>query len=424
MTYRALDETTVLDYVRSRPKLAERFADANSLHAEEVGDGNLNLVFIVRGGQPDESAVIKQALPYLRVAGASWPLTRERMRFEAQALLLYNDLAPGLSPQVYDYDAEMSLVGMEFLGDYEVMRRPLVARKRFPRFVDQITTFLANVLFKTSDLYLTGVEKKTLQATYNNPHLCKIQEDFVFTNPYMESPENRWNAEIDPEVQAVRRNVPLKLAIADLKQKYMTQGQALIHSDLHTGSIMVNEGDTRVIDPEFSFFGPMGYDVGALLSNLLLNFAAHYAHTPDHAQREAYQEYLISLIRDVWQGFAQKFEALWIEHNNGELVPNKYWDFPGGWEAFADFRRQYLRQLLQDTAGLGACESLRRMMGIVSVWDITSITDYRQRAVAERFVIRVSSRWIMERASFNTVDDLIGILLEEAGGFRDTMGIG
>ena len=64
------------------------------------------------------------------------------------------------------------------------------------------------------------------------------------------------------------------------------------------------------------------------------------------------------------------------------------------------------------------------MMGIVSVWDITSITDYRQRAVAERFVIRVSSRWIMERASFNTVDDLIGILLEEAGGFRDTMGIG
>lgn len=419
MSYRALDESTVLDYVRSRPKLAAHFSDLNALRAEEVGDGNLNLVFIVRGSQPGESAVIKQALPYLRVAGASWPLTRERMRFEAQALLLYNELTPDLSPEVYEYDEEMSLVGMEFLGAYEVMRRPLVARQRFPHFVEHITTFLATVLFKTSDLYLTGVAKKTLQATYVNPHLCKIQEDFVFTNPYLESPENNWNREIDAEVQAVRRNVPLKLAIADLKQKYMTQAQALIHSDLHTGSIMINADDTRVIDPEFSFFGPMGYDVGALLSNLLLNYASHYAHTPDRAERAAYQEYLVSLIHDVWQGFAQKFEALWIEHNSGELVPNNYWNFPGGSAAFAEYRRLYLRQLLQDTAGLGACESLRRMMGIVSVWDITSIADLRRRAVAERFVIRVSSRWIMERTGFNSIDDMVGVLLEEASSFSD-----
>ena len=413
MTYRALDETTVLDYVRSRPKLAERFADANSLHAEEVGDGNLNLVFIVRGGQPDESAVIKQALPYLRVAGASWPLTRERMRFEAQALLLYNDLAPGLSPQVYDYDAEMSLVGMEFLGDYEVMRRPLVARKRFPRFVDQITTFLANVLFKTSDLYLTGVEKKTLQATYNNPHLCKIQEDFVFTNPYMESPENRWNAEIDPEVQAVRRNVPLKLAIADLKQKYMTQGQALIHSDLHTGSIMANDEETRVIDTEFAFIGPMGADVGALFANLVLNYVSHYAHTPDAQARADYQAYLLGLIRDIWTQFAGKFDALWVEHNSGELVPNAYWNYPGGQDAFRQYRERYLLTLLQDTAGHGGCEMLRRMMGIVTVWDIGSISDNKQRAVAVRDAIRIGSRWVTERGSLRSVDDLIGIVEEE-----------
>src|SRR5690606_35746759 len=139
-------------------------------------------------------------------------------------------------PQVYLYDDEMSLVAMEHLSQHEVMRKPLVARKRFPRFADQISTFLANVLFKTSDLYLSGVDKKALQATYINPHLCKIQEDFVFTNPYMESPENNWNPEIDPEVQAVRSNTALKLAIAELKEKYMTQGQALIHSDLHTGS--------------------------------------------------------------------------------------------------------------------------------------------------------------------------------------------
>lgn len=413
-TYHALDETTVVDYLRGQSATKNLFDNGAPLQATEVGDGNLNLVFIVKNQQqPEQAVIVKQALPFLRVAGDSWPLTRERMRFESQALLLYNELAPGLAPTVHLYDDEMSLVVMEYLGQHEVMRKPLVARKRFPHFADQISTFLANVLFKTSDLYLTGLDKKTLQAKYINPHLCKIQEDFVYTNPYMESPENRWHPEIDAEVKAVRANTRLKLNIAELKESYMTHAQALIHSDLHTGSIMVNESDTRVIDPEFSFFGPMGYDVGALLSNLVLNYVSHFAHTPDPAARTAYQRYLLGLMRDIWTQFAQKFEALWVEHNQGELVPNNYWQYPDGDAAFAEFRKQYILHLLQDTAGHGACEMLRRMMGIVSVWDISSIEDLKQRAVAERHAIRISSRWIIERKSFTSIDDLIGIVEEE-----------
>jgi 5-methylthioribose kinase len=422
-TYQILDNSTVLDYIRAQPELRQRFTDIDSIEAREVGDGNLNLVFILENRRnPAEALILKQAVPYLRVAGESWPLSRERMRFEAQALLLYNELVPPLAPAVYRYDEEMSVVAMEYLAAHEVMRKPLVARQQFPLFADHISTFLANVLFKTSDYFLTGLEKKTLQARFINPHLCKIQEDFVFTNPYMESPENRWNPAIAADVSAVRAHRPLKLAIADLKEKYMTQGQALIHSDLHTGSIMANATDTRVIDPEFSFFGPMGYDVGAVLSNLMMNFAAHYAHTPDPAARAAYQAYLMDTMRAVWTGFAGKFERLWIENNKGELVPNGYWRFEGGSAAFADYRQRTLRNLLQDSFGLGACESLRRMMGIVSVWDISSIQDNDQRAIAERLIIRVSSRWILERAAFRQIDDPLGILQEEAAGTDASLG--
>lgn len=412
--YYALDTDTVVDYLRTCPATRDLFDHHAPLTATEVGDGNLNLVFIVQNERdPEQAVIVKQALPFLRVAGDSWPLTRERMRFESQALLLYNRITPGLAPKVYQYDEDMSLVAMEYLGHHEVMRKPLVRRERFPHFAEHISTFLANVLFKTSDLYLTGLEKKTLQATYMNPHLCKIQEDFVYTNPYMQSPENRWNPEIEAEVAAVRANTALKIAIGELKESYMTHGQALIHSDLHTGSIMVNQNDTRVIDPEFSFFGPMGYDVGALLSNLVLNYASHYAHTPDANERAEYQRYLLSLIRDVWTLFARKFEDLWVQHNQGELVPNAYWDYPGGEAAFAEYRKNYILKLLQDAAGHGACEALRRMMGIVSVWDISSIEDLKQRAVAERYVIRICSRWILERKHFTSIDDLIRIIEEE-----------
>ncbi len=415
MTYHPLNNTTLIDYLRSRPALQDRLPWDAPLVVKEIGDGNLNLVFIVEAeADPTRSVIVKQALPYLRVAGDSWPLTRERMRFESQALIKHNELAPGLAPEVYEYDDEMSLVVMEHLREHEVMRKPLVARQRFPLFVDHISTFMANTLFFTSDLYLTGVEKKELQKKFINPHLCKIQEDFVFTNPYMESPENNWNPEIDAEVQVVRRNSPLKLALAEMKASYMTHAQALIHSDLHTGSIMLNERDTRVIDPEFAFYGPMGFDVGALLENLVLNYAAHYAHTPDAAERASYQAYLLDTVRDTWNSFAEKFEALWVANNRGELMPAKYWDYPGGEEAFAEFRRRYIHNLLVDVAGHGGSKMLRRMMGIVSVWDFTSIEDLKQRAVGERLAIRVGTRWLLERHAVNSIDDLIGIVQEES----------
>ncbi len=415
MSYRALDSTTVVDYLRGQPVLAAHLPLDAPLHASEVGDGNLNQVFIVRSdSEPTQTVVLKQALPYLRVAGESWPLTRERMRFESQALIKHNELAPGLAPQVYLYDDALSLVVMEDLSHLQVMRRPLVARQRFPNFADHISTFLARTLFFTSDLYLTGPEKKLLQAKFINPHLCEIQEKFVFTNPFMTAPENNWNPLVDDAVQAVRRNSALKLALAEMKAGFMTNGQALIHSDLHTGSIMADAQETRVIDPEFAFFGPMGFDVGAVLENLVLNYLAHFAHTPDPAVRAEYQAYLLGLVREIWTQFAAKFDALWLAEPRGDLMPAAYWAYPGGADAFAEFRRRYIANLLHDTAGYGGAKMLRRMMGIVSVWDITSIADPAQRAVAERLAIRIGSRWVLERGQIDSVEDLIGIVMEEA----------
>lgn len=394
--------------------MQKMFSSDADFSVEEVGDGNLNLVFIVRNeNDPSQEVVLKQALPYLRVAGDSWPLTRERMRYETQALLKHNELAPGLVPKVYDADEEMSVVIMEYLNKHEIMRKPLVARRRFPKFADHISTFLVNSLFYTSDLFLTGVEKKLLMAKFTNEQLRKLQEDFVYTNPYMESEENSWNPLIDQEVQSVRQNAELKMAIADMKQAYVNKSEALIHADLHTGSIMLNEEDTRVIDPEFAFFGPMAYDIGAVLQNLILNYLSHYAHTSDREKRDSFQAYLQELVRDIWNEFARKFDEVWAANNRGELVPTGYWNFPGGNEAFAEFRRRYIARLLQETAGHGGVKFLRRMMGIVSVWDIASIEDPEKRAVVERAAIRIGSRWVLERASVLSIDDLISIVTEE-----------
>ena len=115
MTYQAFNETTIIDYIKTRPALAAILPPTGRITAKEVGDGNLNTVYILQNEEnPGQALVIKQALPYLRILGEGWALTRERIRFETESLRLYNQYAPGLAPAIYDYDDEMSLVAMEY----------------------------------------------------------------------------------------------------------------------------------------------------------------------------------------------------------------------------------------------------------------------------------------------------------------------
>ena len=50
----------------------------------------------------------------------------------------------------------------------------------------------------------------------------------------------------------------LKAEVAKLRNGFMNNAQALLHGDLHSGSIFANERGIKIIDPEFAFYGPMG----------------------------------------------------------------------------------------------------------------------------------------------------------------------
>lgn len=63
-------------------------------------------------------------------------------------------------------------------------------------------------------------------------------------------------------------------AMADLQAKFLGERQALLHGDLHTGSLMVTQDTTYVIDAEFAFAGPIAFDVAKMAANLLIAFFA------------------------------------------------------------------------------------------------------------------------------------------------------
>src|SRR6185295_10776926 len=137
-TCRILRDQDLRDYLAAFPALvAQLGASPAAWSVSEVGDGNLNLVFIVRG--TSGGVAVKQALPYVRLVGESWPLPLSRSYYEFQALTNQARLAPGLVPAVLHHDEALALVVMELLEPHIVMRKGLVAGIFYPRFVDDIT---------------------------------------------------------------------------------------------------------------------------------------------------------------------------------------------------------------------------------------------------------------------------------------------
>lgn len=102
-----------------------------------------------------------------------------------------------------------------------------------------------------------GKLRKNIAQWSRNTAMCALTEQVIFTDPYQESPMNRWTTpQLDAYALGIKVDTELKLAAARLKSKFLSSTQALIHADLHTGSVMATEGSTFVIDPEFAFYGP------------------------------------------------------------------------------------------------------------------------------------------------------------------------
>ena len=122
MPYTILDASNLEAYLFSLPKI-KAFFDADSLIIDEIGDGNLNFVFLATSASDaSRQLIIKQAVPYLRCVGESYPLSKERMTYEIRSLEKFAELSPYI-PEIYHSDEEMSLLIMEYLGDHIIMRK-------------------------------------------------------------------------------------------------------------------------------------------------------------------------------------------------------------------------------------------------------------------------------------------------------------
>ena len=338
-TYFELDEETVGPF-------AERYLDGPVRGAREIGDGNLNRVFRVYGDT--SSVVVKQALPYLKVAGENWPLTRDRARIERQALAEHDKLAPGLLPDVRDFDQDMSAIAFEDLQGYETWRELLIAGRASPDVAGRVGQYCAAVLLGTSHLIQPSRQRKQLRSQFTYSELCLVTEELVFTAPYTDADSNRFDDEAAEMAYALRTDRSLRTAAAELRFAFKTRDEALIHGDLHTGSVLVAPDDSRIIDLEFAFFGPFGFDPGLLLANLAL---AHIAHSS--AGNHAFADVITSYAHEYWAALRDECGRLWR--------PTEPW------------YHRFVTSLLADAARFAGLEMIRRIVGLAHVEDIDAL---------------------------------------------------
>ena len=384
--YFLMKEEDIPAYIRDQ--MPDYFGKGD-ISAKEIGDGNLNYVFRAVEDGTSKSIIVKQAGEQLRIS-AEMRITTDRNRIESEILIIQDKYAPGLVPKIFKYDTVMCACIMEDLSDFRLMRYALMEHKIFPRFAGDVTTYMVNTLLNTTDVVMEHKAKKALVKSFINPELCEITEDLVYTEPYNDA---KGRNIVTPEnLEFVKKelygDMALHLEVAKLKFDFMNNAQALIHGDLHTGSIFIKPEGTKIFDPEFAFYGPMGYDIGNVIANLFFAW-----DNGDAAGDKAFCDWTLKTAEEVIDLFKSKFLV---------EFKKKVTDIMAKTEGFAEY---YLGTIIADTAAGAGTELVRRTVGMAQVKDVTTIADKAKRIRAERINILCAKDLIMNRTKFKTGED-------------------
>jgi 5-methylthioribose kinase len=186
-------------------------------------------------------------------------------------------------------------------------------------------------------------------------------------------------------------------AMGQAKWLFMTRAEALIHGDLHTGSVMVRavEGSiscdsVKVFDSEFAFYGPVAFDLGAIWANYVIAAARSFALGEDERG-----DWALSLVSTTWVAFETEFRRRWP----GRIDPRVWRD---------DFLDDLLSRWRGEAWLFAAAKMARRVVGAAKTEDIESLPGVLREGAA-RGVRHVSRRLVRERDIDSSPERLIDL---------------
>lgn len=254
----------------------------------ELEGGNLNYVWRLQGEK--RSLIVKVAPPYI-AANPEVPLNPERIRFESDALRLFQDgnalgqlrtdkIRP---PNFIYYDNQKHLLIMEDVGDWPTIRQAIKEESANPGIAARLGTFIGH-------LHQETYQSKKLADQFYNIDIQRTRFDV------------QYKAASDYALKSgITDTKELRAETVSLGKKLLDPGRCLVMGDLWPPSILVAEGNLRLIDWEFVHFGRPLQDIG--------HFAAHcwmQAHTASPQKKESFKK----LWNSFWEAYRQASEAV------------------------------------------------------------------------------------------------------------------
>ena len=401
--YEPLTIETLADRLGSVDAICKIVGDDSSRwKIDEVGDGNLNLVYTVSSNSGN--IIVKQALPYVRLVGDSWPLPLSRSFYEHEVLVRQAKRDPGSVPQIFYFNKVQAIIAMEMLLPHVILRKKLIAGEYVDGLAQRLGKFCARTAFRGSDLSLQTADKKSDTAMFQgNLALMGITESLVFTEPYFAAEMNHHTDGLDPIVKILRSDVEMKSVAQTMLLKFTANTETLCHGDLHSGSVMCTDNETKVIDPEFGFYGPMGFDIGMLISNYLMAYFSQPSHRESDTLLE-YQTWILKVIEGTCEAFQQEFKNLWNSERTGILFPRSMFEDQGDSSEFA--LNGMLEHIWQDAVAISGIEMHRRVLSLAHNADFEEINDTKKRSQLEARNLMMGRELILNSKAIKNASEL------------------
>lgn len=378
MEYKLLDQESAIEYAVCK----KLFQASEKITCQEIGDGNINYVFRLKGEK--KSYIFKQADALLR--SSQRPLSQNRMDIEAFMLNYYNKSTPKFSPKLYFYDRDLKLIVMEDLFDYKNLRHEYMNGNFYQGTTKKLGEFCVKSLLPTTIFYMDLNKRRKLQSMICNEDMCNITEDLVLTEPFIDYKKR--NVITEGLEKYVEENIyndrNLQLRAAVLKEKFVNDKQALIHGDLHTGSIFVKEGSVKIIDPEFATFAPVGYDLGNVLANLFFALLYNEEVLKSVEGTNEIKHHIEIFIKSLYSSFAEYFKKKKVidpSFNNKNFI------------------NKTIQEYMTDMYSFCGTELLRRTIGDSKVLELTSIDDLKTRQRVDKLLINFAKHLIVSPES-------------------------
>jgi len=371
--------------------LADRWAQvgvsSDSLSVQEIGDGNLNRVFRLRDAS-GSSAIVKQALPYLRV-DTSWKLSRHRIVNEARVHAEHLAADPEHLPRIFVLDEDLSALLMEDLGHLQLVRDSRDAAVHATA-ASAVGRYIARCSQASSLLALTPTALRKKSATFQNSELCAISERLVFTEPFtMGHPHNTYPEALEGMVKRLTTSPHVTAAAYDAYELFVTSREALIHGDLHAGSVMSTATETKVIDFEFGCYGPIGFDLGTYWASEIIEAAVQRTHFGSNDVQPR-----LDLVNVTWNAFASEWARGCESVDNGRPRPTD----------------TTVSRILGESVLFTAVELTRRAIGFAKAANVSTL-EPQARETATIFMLEAAaSLFDLSRSRSVTVADLVAAL--------------